>query len=629
MKAIFSRIHPLVASLIVAGALFVLLIAAYGLTRWASDDEVMGRVEVSGTPLGGLTRDQALSELVAVEDRHLNRTATFTIEGEMVELNPAEAGFDADQEAVADAAMRVGRQGNAAYQFLFWLTNIFATQEIPLMGGTDHDALQEVFDDWDQEVIDMPASLGSIEMEGGVPVAVYPRPGIGLDRAKAREIVDRELLAANPQTAELPIKSIMPRLTDADVDAALAEANKLIAAPIELLFNGDSIVFSAARLAEAFRSRTIAEGSPQIVNYFDPTVIDVYLQPVREQFEAEPVDAEFVIEGDNILIKPGTRGTRIDEEATAIRLYQAGLTTDRIGQLPLVEDADPEITTEYLESLNVNHLVSSFTTYHGCCENRVRNIQTFADAIDLTLVLPGEQLSLNGHVGQRTEEKGYLPAGTIVAGQLVDTIGGGVSQFATTFYNAVFWGGYQDDEHSAHSYYFSRYPEGIEATINWRTPDLIFTNNRDSAILIDTQYTSTSITVRFFGDNDGRVVKGEQRNGRTIIDVVAEGGPEAWHVEGAVSGRYARTDPPEPRYVPNPELAVDEMNELQSERQGWSVTVTRRILVGGTDLIEELQWVVRYAPTFAVIEVHPCMMPDTEEPCPTTTTAPTTTTSSP
>ncbi|MDX1469271.1 MAG: VanW family protein [Acidimicrobiia bacterium] len=627
MKAIFSRIHPLLASVIVVAALFVLLIAAYGLTRWASQDEVMGRVAVSGTPLGGLTRDQALSELVGVEDRHRNRTVTFTIEGALVTLQPAEAGFDADEEAVADAAMSVGRQGNAAHQFLFWLRNIFSTQELPLAGGADEEALREVFQRWEREVIAQPASLGSVEMEDGVLVAVYPKPGLGIDRGPAADIVERELLAETPETAALPTAEIVPRLTDADVDAALAEANQLIGAPIEMLFDGDSITFSPTQLAEAFRSRTIAEASPQIVNFFDPVVIDTYLQPVRERFEAEPVDAEFVIEGDDIFIKPGLKGTRIDEEETATRLYQAGLTTDRIGQLPLVEDADPEITTEYLESLQVNHLVSSFTTYHSCCENRVRNIQTFADAIDLAIVLPGEQLSLNQFVGQRTEEKGYLPAGTIVAGQLVDTIGGGVSQFATTFYNAVFWGGYQDDEHSAHSYYFSRYPEGIEATINWRTPDLVFTNNRESAILIDTQYTSTSITVRFFGDNDGRVVKGEQRSGRTIIDVVAEGGPDAWHVEGAVSGRYARTDPPEPTYVPNPELEIDEMNELQSERQGWSVTVTRRILIGGRDLIEELQWVVRYAPTFAVIEVHPCMMPDSEEPCPTTTTVPSTTSS--
>ncbi len=249
--------------------------------------------------------------------------------------------------------------------------------------------------------------------------------------------------------------------------------------------------------------------------------------------------------------------------------------------------------------------------------------------MDLILVLPGEELSLNETVGERTEAKGYLPAGTISAGQLIDTVGGGVSQFATTFYNAVFWGGYEDIAHKPHSYYFRRYPEGIEATINWRTPDLIFRNNRESAILIDTRYTDNSLTIRFFGDNNGRIVKGEQSRGRTRIEVVAEGGSTAWHVEGFVSNRYAETEPPEPHYVGNPELAVDEMEEIQSPREGWSVTVTRRILIGGTDLIDEREWIVRYAPRFAIYEVHPCMVPESEEECPTTTTESTTTTTTP
>ena len=249
----------------------------------------------------------------------------------------------------------------------------------------------------------------------------------------------------------------------------------------------------------------------------------------------------------------------------------------------------------------------------------------------MTIVMPGEVFSLNEFVGERTREKGYVPAGTIIGGQLIDTVGGGVSQFATTFYNAVFWGGYEDVEHSPHSYYFRRYPEGIEATINWRVPDLKFRNNTDMAILLDTQYTDTSITVRIFGSNDGRIVKGEQRHGQLHIEVVSEGGPDALWVEGIVSPRFARRDPPPPKYVPNPSLDPGEVIEVQGEREGWSVRVTRRILRGGVELVEEQEWLVTYRPQFAVYEVHPCMVPPedpaaTTVPCPTTTTTTSTTT---
>jgi hypothetical protein len=112
-----------------------------------------------------------------------------------------------------------------------------------------------------------------------------------------------------------------------------------------------------------------------------------------------------------------------------------------------------------------------------------------------------------------------------------------------------------------------------------------------------------------------------------------EGGPEALHVKNTVSDRYGFTDPPSPRYVPNQDLAVDDQNQTQSESGGWSVTVTRIILRGGNadQVVEEQEWVVRYAARFAVIEVHPCMIPETTTPCPTTTTTtvPTTTTTVP
>jgi hypothetical protein len=202
-----------------------------------------------------------------------------------------------------------------------------------------------------------------------------------------------------------------------------------------------------------------------------------------------------------------------------------------------------------------------------------------------------------------------------------------VSQFTTTLYNAVFWGGYEDVEHKPHSYYYSRYPEGVEATLNWRNPDLKFRNNTDNGILIDTSYSDTSITVRIFGENDGRTLKGEQSGGQSRAWVDTEGGPNALHVKGEVSDRFAQTDPPEPRYEPNPEFGVNQQDQTQTEMGGWSVTVTRRILLGGDEnnVVDVQEWTVRYAPRFAVFEVHPCMVPGTSTACPTTTTIPPTT----
>ena len=57
LSAVKTPLGPLVVG--VAG-LLLLLFTAYGLTRLASRGEVMGRVEVAGTQIGGLDEEQAL-----------------------------------------------------------------------------------------------------------------------------------------------------------------------------------------------------------------------------------------------------------------------------------------------------------------------------------------------------------------------------------------------------------------------------------------------------------------------------------------------------------------------------------------------------------------------------------------
>jgi hypothetical protein len=276
------------------------------------------------------------------------------------------------------------------------------------------------------------------------------------------------------------------------------------------------------------------------------------------------------------------------------------------------------VTTEELEALDIRHKVSQFTTYHDCCQNRVENIHLIATAINGTIVPAGETFSINDTVGERTVEKGYLEDGAIVGGRLEKEIGGGVSQFATTFYNAVFWGGYEDITHKPHSFYFTRYPLGIEATISWPLPDVRFRNNTDSAILIRTYFTDSSITVAFYSNNDGRILIGEQSGGVLRVSPTAEGGPNARHVRAEVSDRYDFREPPPPRYIGDPLIVPPEQKEDQSPAQGFKVDVTRFITVG-TETTED-RWTVVYSPKQQIILVHPCQIEGSGVSCPTTTT---------
>src|SRR3546814_13086120 len=75
-------------------------------------------------------------------------------------------------------------------------------------------------------------------------------------------------------------------------------------------------------------------------------------------------------------------------------------------------------------------------------------------------------------VGERTDENGFVEGYILSKGILKKDYGGGVSQMATTVFNAMFFAGYEDVEHRPHSFYIDRYPVGREATVVWGALDL-------------------------------------------------------------------------------------------------------------------------------------------------------------
>ncbi|GAA0918700.1 hypothetical protein GCM10009558_029620 [Virgisporangium aurantiacum] len=132
-------------------------------------------------------------------------------------------------------------------------------------------------------------------------------------------------------------------------------------------------------------------------------------------------------------------------------------------------------------------------------QNRNKNIKLVADLARGTVVPAGGTFSLNRLTGDRTLAKGYVMAPVIDGGKIKNAPGGGISQFATTAFNAGYYAGMVDVEHRPHSYHFDRYPAVIEATTIYPELDMAWRNDSPHAILMDTQWTETSVTVSLFG----------------------------------------------------------------------------------------------------------------------------------
>ena len=584
-------------------AAVVLVLAGMWILR-GGQDTVVGSYRVHGLNLSGLTPDQALAALRNMEAELAASPVLVEAGGVRFELIPSSVGFDLDEQTALDAAMEGSSPDSIFDAVRGWLGGRDPVTALPVSGAIDEQALSRILDGYEQSL--GAAAEGNITLEGSLPVPRYPQTGYSIDRATAGPRIAAALFEQpRPELVVLDVALKHPLLSAAAVDEAYNQTLLLLNGPITLTRNDPDVtlVLSEEQLAGALITRVEAEPQPRLAVTFDPVLFDEYLRPARERFVSAPVDARILIdENDRITIVPGFPGAVIDTELVIQAALNASVRPNRTTVLPLEDGVPPRITAEYLTGLGGIDKISEFTTRHPCCQPRVRNIQLFADHMNGRVVLPGEYMSLNETVGRRTEEAGYSPAPTIIRGEIVDTVGGGVSQFATTFFNAVYWAGLEIIEHKPHSFYFSRYPEGVEATISWPDPDLVFRNDTQTAVVIKTSYTRDSITVKLFGNNSDR------------------------QVSSVVSERFAPTEFPTV-YFPNPEVMPwSEEVETQAGANGWSVLVTRTLtFLDGT--ASSRDWTVRYRPWPRHAEVHPCLLPEdsefyTGEECPEPTDLP-------
>jgi vancomycin resistance protein YoaR len=313
----------------------------------------------------------------------------------------------------------------------------------------------------------------------------------------------------------------------------------------------------------------------------DPAHAAARLEPGLERrfraFESAPRDTRLrIVEGDASVVQ-GVPGRELDAPATVTALLAAGSAST---VAPVFRAVPPSVTTEALSALLAAQRVGEFTTHFAADEPRVTNIVRAAGLLDGTILEPGEAFSMNEALGERTIERGFVPAPTIYGGRLVDSVGGGISQVATTLYNAAFFAGLELVEHTPHSFYIDRYPPGREATISWGGPELVFRNDWPAAALLRVTTTPTSVTVRVQSEPLGRRVETTTNE------------PTRW-----VS--------PVTRIVTDPSLPSGTRVRVQEAGgPGFTVEYTRRVYRDGR-LIRDDRFVTRYVAKDAIVAVGP------------------------
>jgi vancomycin resistance protein YoaR len=513
--------------------------------------------EVAGVEIGGKSRAEALRLIAARVSAP--KTVTVAVPGgpKPLVLDAAAVGLRIDPERTVDLAR------NEALNPFSRLAGLFATHTVEPASSVDDAKLRAALATW-ARTVDRGRREGYVRFDGTTPVAVPPRDGLVLDVDATAEAVVKAYPDDN--IAEGVVKVDKPRTTAESVAKALSDiASPAVAAPVSLTTGGRSVTLTPAHVASFLEVTPDADGT--ITAKLDEKKLDEVMTPVLEPVEKPAKDAPVRIDEKTgkLTVGKSEKGTKVDRDALVAALLPV-LAQPAPRSIALeVTESEPRLSTAKAKTLGIKEKVGEFTTYHPCCRPRVQNIHIMADIVEGAVVLPGETFSLNGHVGARDRARGFVEAPMILDGKFVPAVGGGVSQFATTMFNAVFFGGFEDVEHKPHSYYISRYPPGREATVSSPSPDLKWRNDSKYGVLVTTSYTDKSVTVTFWSTKryDIESVSGERyrfRSYRTEYDYSAtcestSGVPgfdiDVWRVF-KIGGKEIKREKFHTRYLPEP-----------------------------------------------------------------------------
>jgi vancomycin resistance protein YoaR len=524
---------------IVGGALGVVLLL-YVLAATALAGRVPSGVEVVGVDIGGQSRQAATRALHEELDERAAAPVPVSLGAATATLDPTAAGLRVDLDATVD-----GLVGFSLDPRVLW-AHAFGSQDVrPEVSADEADLTTEV-EGLAGSVNSDTVIEGAVAFADGRAVPTAAQEKRALDVPAAADVLATEWFAGD-RPVQLPGEIERPVVDQAAVDEAMASfAIPATAGPLTIVVDGRSVALEPAAVTPALTMEAVGGRlEPRV----DGAVLAAAVVAKDPAVVAPPTNATVRLQGGVPVVVPASDGTALDPAAVSAAALEALPGPTRTATVSVVP-AEADITTAEAQALGVKEPVSEFATNLTPDARRTENLSIAAATVNGTLLLPGETFSLNDKLGERTPEKGYNIAPVIESGRLTRAVGGGVSQMATTLFNAMFFAGLEDVEHKPHSFYISRYPEGREATVNYPTVDLKFRNDSPYGVLMETWVGDDQVHARFWSTR--------------VWDEIQAGKSERSNYRA-----------PTTIYDPSPECVS------QAAQSGFDVTVTRTFVRAG------------------------------------------------
>lgn len=460
-------------------------------------NRILNNVTVAGINVGGMTRSEAVQAVKrATQDTFTKMDMVIQLPEDALSLSPDKTEAKLDVQSAVDAAFAYGRTGSQDQQQKEYQASLTGNHTIGLLP----------FLTLNKEYIQTSLNTFAEKYAG-----LFTQSGYTLEGQQPNLEADQYDPSAPGQTLVLTIGTPGLGLDLNDLYNRVLDAYSLNVFLVKM----DSVSVSS-----------------------EPEPLD--LDAIYEETYVAPVDA--TVDQETYESIPGSYGYAFDLESAKQLL--AGSQYGDILRIPM-EYIEPEI----LENAYFMDELGSCQTPHTSNENRNTNLRLACQALNGLILQPGETLSYNQALGERTSEKGYKPAPAYSGHELVDTVGGGICQVSSTLYWCAMLSDLEIVDRVNHGYPATYMEKGLDATVSWNGPDFKFKNNTDFPIKILAEVSDGYVKMKIMGtDQRDYYIKMESVvTGATAPKITyEEHGPDDGYLDGQVleegkTGYYVKT----------------------------------------------------------------------------------------
>jgi vancomycin resistance protein YoaR len=548
----------------------VLVLAAFVVTpiavyEFLYQNKIYSGVFVDGISIGGLTQEQATTQL----NQHLDTLKqnglvfNFTDKQYKVDLtviSPSDPDLsyqilDFPIDKMVSVAYNYGRSMNLLVNLNEQLSAILSQKKIPLDYSLDEAGLKSVLKQKFGE-FEKPPQDARIVFGDNNEIKIEPETnGYVID-------YDAAILRLKNGINLVAINGIELKTIDSAASVTKSQAETLLPLVADILkidkftlkYDDKTWEVSNQEFKNWLQFKEESEGGISLK--FSDDLLGQKLQAITQEISIAPQDAKFTFaDGKVTEFQPSRNGFTLDVAQTEANINQDFL-VDKKQEIDLIgKEAEPQIKTADVNTLGIKELIGvGVSDFSGSHVNRIKNIKNAVQHLNGLLIPPGE-FSIVDAIGDVTAATGYFPEFVIKGDRTIPEYGGGLCQIGTTVFRAALYSGLPITERRPHSYIVSYYkPLGMDATIYGPHPDLRFINDTGNNILLQIKIEGTKLSFEFWGTSDGRKVE--------ITD------PQL----------YNWTAIPADRLIENPALKPGVKNKLETGRRGADASFTRAII---------------------------------------------------